>query len=136
MADARDGRHHFPLFLGMTVKISVLCTVRPTLLYIAVYLQCAAFNPSGDFGYWEIVVITKELQVVGCMFIDTSFHYLTLVCQWQMFCRDSTSSECLWIAIRTCVKMLFFRPESDFGQSASLKHKISLKRVQDLRGAN
>lgn len=31
--------------------------------------------------------------------------------------------------------MLVFRPESDFGQAASLKHKISLKCVQDLRGA-
>lgn len=33
------------------------------------------------------------------------------------------------------MKMLFFRPHSDFGQAASLKHKISLKFVQDLRGA-
>lgn len=27
MADSRDGRHHFPLFLGMTIKVSVLCTL-------------------------------------------------------------------------------------------------------------
>lgn len=41
----------------------------------------------------------------------------------------------MWIAVRTCVKMLCFRPEGNFGQAASLKHKISLKCVQDLRGA-
>lgn len=41
----------------------------------------------------------------------------------------------MWIAVRTCVKMLFFRPEGDFGQAASLKHKRSLKCAQDLRGA-
>lgn len=33
------------------------------------------------------------------------------------------------------MKILFFRPEGNFGQAASLKHKISLKCVQDLRGS-
>lgn len=27
MADATDGKQHFPLFLGMTVRVSVLCTL-------------------------------------------------------------------------------------------------------------
>lgn len=45
MADVRDYRRHFPLFLGMIIKVSVLST---SLLYIALYLQCATFNPQGD----------------------------------------------------------------------------------------
>lgn len=45
MADVRDCRRHFPLFLGMIIKVSVLST---SLLYTALYLQCATFNPQGD----------------------------------------------------------------------------------------
>lgn len=35
---------------------------------------------------------------------------------------------------KACVKMLFFTPERLL-QAASLKHKVSLKWVQDFRGA-